>query len=380
MPSYDVIVLGCGAVGSAAAMHLARRGARVLGIDRFNPPHDRGSSHGQTRMIRQAYFEHPDYVPLVQRAFVLWEELARATGQDLYHETGLVEVGPTDGEVVSGVLAAARHHALPVEELSAADVPRRWPGMQAPAGMRAVFERRAGYLRVEDCVAAQIAAARRAGSEMIVNTPVRSWRAEAGGVRVETAAGAHTAARLIVTCGAWAGQMLADLRIPFVVRRKHQYWFEAVADRYDESRGFPAFYFELDWGHYYGFPRIDGARLKAAEHSGGELVGDPAAVDRSDDPLARQRVEQFVAACLPGVGRHVVQHSVCLYTMSPDGHFVIDVHPEWPQVGLAAGLSGHGFKFAPVLGEALADLTLEGKTALPVGFLNGRRTAIRNGS
>jgi sarcosine oxidase len=376
MATFDVVVLGCGAVGSAALAHLARRGARVLGLDRFAPPHDRGSSHGQTRMIRQAYFEHPDYVPLVQRAFRQWEDLAERSGQDLYHQTGLVEVGPADGVIVPGVLAAARAHALPLEELSASDVARRWPGLRVPETLHAVYEQRAGYLRVEACVAAQLAEARQAEAEMRTDTPVLAWRCEGNAVLVKTAAETFPAGRLIVSCGAWAGKLLAELGVRFVVRRKHQYWFETTDDAYDESNGFPSFFFEIGHGHFYGFPRIEGS-VKVAEHSGGEPVADPSEVDRSDDPQARGRVERFAAEHLPGVGPRLAAHSVCMYTMSPDEHFVVDVHPEHPQVAFAAGLSGHGFKFAPVLGEALADLALDGRTGLPIGFLNCRRPGLK---
>lgn len=373
MSNYDVIVLGTGGVGSAAAYHLARRGAKVLGIDQFSGGHDRGSSHGQTRVIRQAYFEHPDYVPLLLRAYALWRDLEHETGVDLLHQVGLLQVGPPQGCVVRGVLAAAQEHRLAVESLTADEVPRRFPGFAAFEGGVGVFEPAAGYLRVERCVLAHLAAAKQHGADLRYGTVARQWHDEPSGVRVVTDQGDFTAAKLIIAAGPWSQRLLADLGIPLVVRRKHVYWFPA-AEPYHEPRC-PTYLYELPTGVFYGFPQIDALGLKAAEHSGGTVVLDPA-----NDPLLLEaadlaRVEAFLACCLPGVGRPLQSRSVCFYTMSPDEHFVVDRHPRGKHTYFAAGLSGHGFKFAAVLGEALADLALANQTSLPIGFLSARRFA-----
>jgi sarcosine oxidase len=379
MPVYDVIVLGCGAIGGATLAQLARRGKRVLGLDRFGPPHDRGSSHGRTRMIRQAYFEHPDYVPLVLRAYRHWAELEAAVGRTLYRETGLLEVGPPDGHVVAGVTAAARQHGLEIDELSAVEIERRFPGFRVPAGMAGVFERRAGFLHVEACVAAHLAEAARHGAEFHADEPARSWRVEGAGdgatVVVETDRGHYEAARLVVTAGAWAASLLAELGVPLVVRRKPQYWFATRDDRYAVESGAPSFLYETAGGTFYGFPVAGPEGLKCAEHSGGAKVDDPAALGRAIDPLDLARVERFVATCLPGVGTQLNDHAPCMYTLSPDENFIVDRHPRHAQVCFAAGLSGHGFKFAPVLGEALADLATDGQTSLPIEFLGLGRFA-----
>jgi sarcosine oxidase len=372
MQLYDAIVLGAGGVGSAAMFHLARRGLRVIGLDRFSAAHDRGSSHGETRVIRQAYFEHPDYVPLLLKAYARWAELESITGHNLLQQVGLLQVGPAHGAVVSGVLASARQHQLQVEQLTATETERRFPGVRVPEGMCAAFEPRAGFLRVEKCVLGHLLAAMQCGAELRTGVAVQSWRAQGDGVEVLTDRGTFSAGRLIVAAGAWAGPLLADLRLPLRVLRKHVYWFENRETNYRQEAGFPTYLFELPTGVYYGFPQIDPQGLKMGEHTGGETVADPLTDPRTADDADLARVATFRSACLPGVGSAVLRRSVCFYTMSPDEHFYLDRHPQHPQVAFAAGLSGHGFKFTSVLGEALADLATAGATSLPVGFLGLR--------
>ncbi|HTU25463.1 MAG TPA: N-methyl-L-tryptophan oxidase [Pirellulales bacterium] len=394
----DIIVVGAGGVGTAAASEAARRGARTIAIDRFAPGHDRGSSHGQTRIIRQAYFEHADYVPLLIAAYRLWERLEKESGQTLFEPVGLIEIGPAKGTVVSGVLASAAAHRLEVEQLTAEEVERRFPGLRMPAEMVGVFERGAGYLHVENAVRAQAAEAVRHGALLQLGETVRSWRAQAGGVEVHTDRERYVGKRLIVSAGAWAGAILSDLNIPLTVLRKEVFWFAAAADVYRAERGMPTFLFDLpakaaepqggneqpdklgNGGCFYGFPQIDDRGVKVAEHTGGERVDDPLNVDRRPDPHDARRVNDFCRAYLPALSARRLQHSVCLYTMTPDGHFVVDVHPEHPEVVLAAGLSGHGFKFVPVLGQILANLALDGRTALPIGFLGCGRAALASGA
>jgi sarcosine oxidase len=375
--SYDAIILGTGGVGSAAALHLARRGASVLGLDRFPAGHDRGSSHGETRIIRQAYFEHTNYVPLLLRAYELWRELEQAAGEPLLQQVGLLQIGPAQGAVISGVLASAREHHLAVELLSPAEISQRFPAFRVPAGMVGVFEPTAGYLRVERCVLAHLAAARQHGAEFRT-AAVRSFRPEGSGVAVQLESGEVLhAGRLVVTAGPWAPQLLASLGIPLTIRRKHVCWFRSSAESLAATAGCPTFLYELTGGVFYGFPGIDSLGLKVAEHSGGEPVADPLADPRQLDQADLDRVRGFVDGHLAGGAAELVRHSVCFYTMSPDEHFLVDRHPEMPQVVFAAGLSGHGFKFTSVLGEALADLTLDGTTRLPIGHLSVRRFAPR---
>lgn len=375
-PRWDVIVVGLGGIGSAACAELARRGARVLGIDRWHPPHDRGSSHGATRIIRRAYFEHPDYVPLVDRAYELWERLEAATERRLLTTCGLLQFGPPDGAVVPGILASVRRHGLDAELWSVEEARRHFPQFSVPPAWSAVWEPGAGFLAVEACVAAHLEVARRHRADFELGVAVDSVEANdasSGGV-VRTERGDFSGDRLVLTPGPWAPQLLKSLGLPLQVVRKHLHWFDAPA-QWSADEGFPTFLVETADGIFYGFPPIDARGLKVAEHSlrgnGGEdVVGDPATASRKVDREDFERVRGFVERVMPECRGRSTGHAVCFYTMTPDEHFIVDRHPRMERTWIAAGFSGHGFKFAPVIGEALADLAQNGKTSLPIGFLN----------
>jgi sarcosine oxidase len=363
LKSYDVVVVGTGGVGSAALLHAAASGARTIGIDRFTVPHKHGSSHGETRIIRQAYFEHPRYVPLLLESYRLWHKLESASGNTLLFENGLLQVGPADGVVVPGVLSAADQHGLAVEQYSAPEIEARWPQFRVPSGMSGVVERRAGYLLVEQCVASHLTAAMAAGAELQAPCEVTGWEPGAT-IRLHTTVGEITTSKLIVTTGPWANELLGDLNLGLEVLRKAVFWF-AVKQSFADG---PCYLYELPKGVFYGFPAING-RLKVAEHSGGRPIDDPRRVDREIDPHEAERVLDFLGNYLPGVANGLAEHQTCLYTMSPDEHFIVDRHPHHENIVFAAGLSGHGFKFTPVLGQALAELALHGGTNLPIDFL-----------
>ena len=332
-----VIVVGAsGAVGASAARALARRGWRVTGLDRFEPGHDQGSSHGQSRAIRQAYFEHPTYVPMAVAAYAAWRELEREVGESLLHVCGILQLGPSEGEVIQGLRRAAAQHRLALEPI---DV----PGFPRPAGAVPLFERVGGWLSVEAGVRALAASAQAAGAELRTGVTVLG----VDGSTVHTSAGSLTADRVVVAAGAWAPELLP---LPLTVVRKVQLWFPTT------RKGGPVFLHEVPEGVFYGFPAHEG-RIKVAEHTGGEPLSRPLELDRSVHASDVERVAAFVRDHLPGVGTVPVAAAVCMYTMSPDGHFRIG--SEGP-VSWAAGLSGHGFKFAPVLGSVLADL-VEGR-------------------
>lgn len=371
MDIYDAIVLGTGGVGSAALMHLARRGCRVLGVDRFAPPHEFGSSHGQTRIIRQAYFEHPDYTPLLLDCYRLWNELAADAGEQLYFETGVLQIGPPDGEVVSGVFQAANQHSLDVERLESGEIERRWPAMKVPNGFIGAYEQHAGYLLVEKCVEAHLQAARQAGAEQLCSTEILSWD-PGPPVRLRTSEGDLRARRLIITAGPWASSLLGDLHLQLEVRRKSVFWYSSNDASDSVHRQLPCFLYELPNGVFYGMPQRDERGVKVAEHSGGQKIDEPLEVDRQVDAADLLSVTAFVDGHLPLLASDHREHSVCMYTMSPDQHFVVDRHPAHEHIAFAAGLSGHGFKFAPVLGQALTELVLDGGTELPIDFLRLR--------
>jgi sarcosine oxidase len=361
----DVIVIGVGGMGSAACFELARRGAHVIGLEQFPLAHSRGSSHGRTRIIRTAYYEHPDYVPLLRRAWERWYELEQLTGKHLLTECPCLMVGPESGEVVTGVRAAARAHSLAVESLSAAEVNRRYP-FRFPDDYAGVLEHAAGFLAVEECVRAYCERAMHYGGDLRPEETVRSWSARSDRVEVVTDRDTYHAARLIVTAGAWATQLLADLGVPMTVMRQVQTWFRTDPAAVRRDR-FPIFLADVPGGPFYGLPAIDADGVKIARHYGAPELPDPGGVDWQTSPADFEPVDAFLRAYTTFDRWKPARAEVCMYTLTPDRHFVIDTHSAFSQVSVACGFSGHGFKFAPVVGEILADLALTGCTAHPIG-------------
>jgi len=360
----DVVVIGAGAMGSAAAYALARRGARVTAIDRFAPPHARGSSHGRTRIIREAYFEHPAYVPLVRRAYQLWAELERETGRALFRRTGGLTLGAEDGVLVSGALRSAREHAVDHEVLDGGALRRRVPALAPPPNTVAVLEHRAGILFPERCVEALRAAARARGAHLLTEERVLRWDASSGFVSVTTNRGVHRARRVILAAGAWLAQLAPALGVPLTVERQVIHWI--TPRRHPErvsARHLPVAIWEYAPGcMFYVIPDV-GDGLKAALHHQGATV-DPDAPVAPATPTEQAGVLALVDRYLNDAAGIVGESATCLYTNTPDGHFVIDAHPGLPEVIVASACSGHGFKFAPAIGDALADLALGNEPAV----------------
>jgi sarcosine oxidase len=382
---FDVIVVGLGAMGSAAAGHLAGRGARVLGLERYTPAHDKGSSHGRSRIIRQAYFEHPAYVPLLLRAYELWEQLERDAGRRLLTLTGGLMIGLPDSPVVTGSIRSAQEHGLPYETLDASEIRRRFPPFNPGPQVVALYEAQAGVLDPESCIQAQIDRAARRGAALHFEEPAIAWEAGASGdrVRVITARGAYEAARLILAPGAWAPALLADLGLPLAVERQVLYWFEPTggAELFQPQR-FPIWIWEVGPDlDLYGFPAQDGppGGVKVAFYrTGDEGTCTPETIDRAVHPAEIGRMRAALAACLPSLNGELRATMTCMYTNTPDQHFVIGTHPRHPQVVIASPCSGHGFKFASVVGEILADLALDGATRHPIGLFDIGRFALRD--
>jgi sarcosine oxidase len=377
MPAYDVIVVGLGGMGSAAAYHLAARGHRVLGLEKFGPAHDQGSSHGGSRITRQSYFESPDYVPLLLRAYELFDKLARDSGRDVITLTGGVMVGHPDSLTVAGSRRSAEHWGLAHEMLSAAELRRRFPTMNPTPDEVALYEPKAGFVRPEETVAAHLSVASAAGADLHYHEPMVSWRGTVdGGVLVETAAGSYTAGQLVIAPGAWAPQLLADLGVPFVIERQVQYWFEPTGGvtPYLPDRH-PIYIWEDAAGsQVYGFPAIDGpdGGAKIAFFRRG-IPTTPETIDREVHPDEIQAMAADAGRRFPTLPGRFLRAKTCMYSNTPDEHFVIARHPGHEAVTVAAGFSGHGFKFVTVVGEILADLATTGTTAHPIALFDPRR-------
>ena len=358
---YDTIIVGLGGMGGATAFHLASRGRRVLGLDQFTPPHTLGSSHGQSRVIRQAYFEHPAYVPLLLRAYELWRELEALAGQSLLTETGGLMLGREDSAVVSGSLRSAREHGLPHELLDAREIHRRFPPFHPGPDMVALFERNAGFLRVEDCVRAHLQLAAARGAELRFETEVRGWSADEAGVRVKTSRGDCEAGQLVISAGPWAAQLLGELKLPLVIERQVQLWFEPVngIGEFLPQR-FPVWIWQTDDGlNPYGLPALGAAAdgVKTAIHHGGRNTRcTPQTVDRVVGEEEIEQARRCLAQRIPSLAGRCLNAVTCLYTNTPDEHFIVDRHPRSPRVLVVSPCSGHGFKFCPVIGEMVADM------------------------
>lgn len=362
-PVHDVAVIGLGAMGSAAVYHLAKRGHRVLGIDRFAPPHTLGSSHGETRIIREAYFEDPCYVPLVRRAAVLWRELEEESGTPLMVRTGGLMIGIPGGALVRGAIASAETHDLEYERLDAAAVRARFPVLQPVDPLVAVWEPNAGVLFPEACVGAHLDGARRHGATLALDEGVTDWRREGGEFVVTTSRGTHRAAHLVLSANAWLGRLVHGAKLPLSVARQPLFWFEpaAHAGAFAPDR-LPIYLWEPEPDRFfYGFPAF-GGQVKVAVHGRGR-VSDPDTLDREVTDAEVAAMREPLARWMPGANGRFARAAVCMYANTPDEHFLIDRHPHEPRVLVISACSGHGFKFSSAIGERVPDVLLEGRTA-----------------
>jgi sarcosine oxidase len=361
MQRVDVAIAGLGAMGAFSAWRLAARGANVTGIEQFRPGHDRGSSHGDSRIIRTAYFESPEYVPLLIRAWDLWRSLEGEAGTELLTATGGLMIGMADGEVVSGALASADRHGLAYRLIEAGEMSRSYPQHRLAAGEVAVLEERAGFLRPERSVAAAVARAEAFGAELIVDTQVTAVKATGDGVVLETTKGSVKADRALIAAGPWTSRLMPGLRLPLTVERQVVAWLAVDDPVVFEPGRFPIFGHELPGLRLrYGFPSTDGRSIKLAIHGDG-LAADPDRIDRVVGEGDLQPLREFATRWLRGVSSEVVAAGVCMYTNTPDERFIALTPPELPGVTVLSACSGHGFKFAPVIGELMADLICEGR-------------------
>jgi sarcosine oxidase len=371
----DVAVIGVGAMGGMALWRLAARGARVIAFERFEPGHDRGSSHGESRIIRTAYYEGPQYVPLVQDAFTLWGQLERESGTSLLTMTGALMIGRPDGGLVAGTLASVRTHGLPHELLDADRMRARYPQHRLVSGEVAVYEAAAGLLRPEDAIRAAVQRAESLGATVLRRTPVEKVETGTQGVRVTAGGRTYQAGHAVVSVGAWLGGFLPALQVPLTVERQVVAWFPLRTPELYSPQRCPVFMHETETGRYrYGFPSLDATTVKMAVHHEGTTTS-PDAVDRTAHPQDLAPIQSFVREWLVGVEPVAVRSQVCMYTNTADAHFVVGPLPGLSTVTVLGGFSGHGFKFAPVMGDVAADLALQGRTDYPIDLFEPGRFA-----
>lgn len=368
-PVYDAVVVGLGGMGSAALYHLARPGRRILGLEQFEIPHELGSSHGETRIIRLAYFEHPNYVPLLRRAYELWDELASETGEALLIRNGSLDMSPEGGGVFDESLLSCERHDLPHEVLDAGDVCARYPGFRLPEGVRAVFQPDGGFLLPERCITAHVEGAVKRGAEVRTSTKVLGWERAGGLVQVRLEDRTLRSERLVVTTGPWASELLplAHLTTP---ERQVLLWTRPIDPQLFAPERFPVFNLRIEGGHYYGFPVHGRPGVKVGRYHHRYEEVHPDDVQRSVEAEDEEVLRSFLADILPSANGAVLASKVCLFTNTPDEHFILDALPGTDsQVVVGVGFSGHGFKFASVIGELLAQKALGERGSLTTDFL-----------
>ena len=369
MTSCDVAVVGLGAMGGSALYHLACRGQRVIGLDRFPVGHNRGSSHGESRIIRLAYFEHPDYVPLLRLAYRNWRALEAATGQAVLLTTGIVEAGPPGSDIVGGTLAASTQHGIPHEVLSAGEISARFPALTLPGDWTGVFQPDAGILAPERIVALQVQAAMAKGAEVRDGAAVTRVKDAGGSVDLTLGDGSTlNAGAVVLACGGWVGDLAPDVAPHLRLTRQALIWFQPRRPALAGADRLPIFMLDDPRTVTYGFPNWMGTGVKAASHDAGRVLAHADAAEQDayggDVALIAEVLEDLVPAAVGPVSRM----ATCFYTRTPDEHFILGPSPDSPRIILASPCSGHGFKFASIIGEILADLATSGETDKPIGL------------
>lgn len=367
MTHFDAIVIGVGGMGSAALYHLAQRGWKALGIEQFQVPHDMGSSHGLTRIIRLAYYEDPSYVPLLRRAYELWDQLERESGQKLFYQTGSIDMGPEDSDVFAGSLRSCLEHDLEYEVLNSRQLSERFPGYRLPGETMAVYQPQGGLLVPERCIAAYARLAQGHGAALRTGERVTGWEVlNDGRLSVRTDRGQYSADKLVICGGAWSYKLIPELRDKAVPERQVLIWLRAKAPELFAPERFPVWNALVDEGRYYGFPEFNptGATpgMKFGRWHHREEICDPDTVDRGTHPEDEALLRQFAERYFPAGAGETLRMSACMFTNTRDEHWVLDTLPGTPQASIAAGFSGHGFKMASVIGEIMADLAQHGST------------------
>jgi sarcosine oxidase len=374
-PSFDVIIAGVGGMGSAAAYHLAARGLRVLALEQHDHGHGFGSSHGLTRIIRLAYFEDPSYVPLLRRAFSLWRDLEQGLDEPLLHVTGGLDVGAEGSVVFEGSRRSCLEHHLPHEVLDAAALARRVPGWRPADNLMAVSQPDAGFLTPERCIRAHVDRALAHGAVIHTHETVRGYTASDGRVHVRTDRADYEAGQLVLTAGAWMSDLAPSLRPLLTPERQVLGWFDVADHARFAPSAFPVFVLEADEGTYYGFPEYGVPGFKIGRYHHLHEKVHPDTMDRTVGARDEAALRDAVARYFPDANGPLRSSAVCLFTNTPDEHFIVDRAPDTPEVLLVSPCSGHGFKFSSVMGEICADLVQHGRTSHDIGLFGLARFA-----
>ena len=377
MNAYDAIVVGIGGMGSATLYELQRRGKHVLGIEQFGVPNDQGSSHGSTRIIRLAYYEHPSYVPIMQRGYKLWRDLENISGEKLLHITGSIDIGPENSLVFSGSRNSCELHNLPYEILNGGEISKRFPAFTLPKEIMSVFQPDGGFLEPEKCIQTFVKLACDLGAELHARERVLEWSSTASGnIKLKTNIREYETGSLVLTTGAWTGKLTSELSQKLRPERQVMGWFKTNNSENFSPERLPVFNLLVPEGRYYGLPEFDIPGFKIGLYHHLSEAVDPDNLDRSivtkaDELALRKCVSEY----FPGANGEMVMGKVCMFTNSPDEHFIVDQLTESPNVFVAAGFSGHGFKYCSVIGEILACLIDELEIDLDIDMFKTSRFA-----
>jgi sarcosine oxidase len=370
---YDVIVIGVGGMGSATVYQLAKQGKKVLGLEQFDIPHDHGSSHGVNRIIRLAYYEHPSYVPIMKRGYELWRDLEKDTGEKILHITGSIDASHEDDEVFQGSYKSCLEHDLSHEVLDGNELHKRFPGYQLPSDYRALFQEEGGFLLSERCIVNHTEFAQSLGADVRAREKVLEWTSHNDHVKVTTERGTYGAGALVITAGPWASQLVPNLGKNAVAERQALGWFQPFKPELFTPQNFPVFNMKVPEGRYYGFPvySIPGFKIGRYHHLDEQV--NPDTVNRNISSQDEEVLRECVSRYFPQANGATMAMKTCMFTNSPDEHFIIGHHPDFANVSFAAGFSGHGYKFCSVIGEIMAQLALQGKTRHDISLFNPER-------
>lgn len=366
---FDVIVIGIGGIGSATCLSFAKRKVSILGLEQFDIAHSYGSSSGNTRLIRKAYFENENYIPLLNKSYELWDELEKETNEHLFHKSGLLIFGKSGhGIAFDKMQQTAQKYNISLKIHSHSSLKKNFPLFHTPKEDTGVFEENAGYLLVEKCIETNVKLSKQYGAELHFNEKVNSWNKTRNGFLIKTNKNEYCAKKLVFTGGAWSSQLLKDLNLPLITKRAPQFWFKSHIDFSKQ----PCFAFDLRNTFIFGFPSTE-IGVKIAEYTPKEVIEDPYSL--KNYPILKEdfiNIQNCIKQYLPHLSQEPIISKNCMYTLTPDEDFLIDLHPHEKDISIFAGCSGHAFKFAPLIGECLADLTLHGETQIPIDFLRYR--------